>query len=110
MGGSMRRLHRGVVSEASLVGSLARVRQRKRRSPLQLPWRARLRLPRPTVRSSLTQAQRCRVFSPAERLSPSLGFAGATQWVTFTDEASGDNYYHNPATGITTWDKPAELV
>jgi len=30
--------------------------------------------------------------------------------VVIMDEASGFNYYHNPATGVTTWDKPLELA
>lgn len=31
---------------------------------------------------------------------------GTAQWVTLTDQATGRDYYHNTATGATTWEQP----
>ena len=32
----------------------------------------------------------------------------AHMWTVMTDEASGNEYYFNPVTGVTQWDKPTE--
>ena len=30
-------------------------------------------------------------------------------WVAYTDDETGDTYYHNEETDETTWDKPAGM-
>ena len=39
-----------------------------------------------------------------------VGASAATKWAKYADAASGKSYYHDAATGTTTWERPADYV
>jgi len=60
--------------------------------------------PKPTVRRPPTSAVPSRP-APAPRAAPPK----PSVWEAVKDEGSGDTYYYNSQTEVTTWDKPADF-
>jgi len=78
--------------------------------PLSKPLKEHPIQPRPSrqCRSTVCQAMQHSTAPPVRQTIMSQGGPLPAGWSEFQDPSSGKTYYHNSASGQTTWDRPSD--
>ena len=89
---------------ASLLIVSARLHNMRMQNAMRAPWKSMTPQPPGGNRTEDAVSHPSRP-APASRAAPSK----PSVWEAVKDEGSGDTYYYNSQTEVTTWDKPADF-